>query len=142
MTKVKANDNIKVHYTGTLNSGEVFDSSEGREPLAFTAGAGQMIKGFDDAVIGMELNESKTVTIPSEEAYGPVQDQLIQEIPKSSLPEGLNPEVGQKLSSRYPDGQEVIVEVVKATEDSITIDANHVLAGKDLTFEIKVVEIN
>lgn len=140
--KAKANDNVKVHYTGKLTTGEVFDSSEGREPLAFTVGGGQMIKGFDQAVDGMELNEQKTVTIPASEAYGDHKEELIQQIPKSNLPEGMNPEVGQKLVATNDLGHQTQVSVTAVTEDEITIDANHDLAGKDLVFDIQLVEIN
>ncbi|MEQ9405711.1 MAG: peptidylprolyl isomerase [Cyclobacteriaceae bacterium] len=139
--KAKANDNVKVHYTGKLTSGEVFDSSEGRDPLAFTVGGGQMIRGFDEAVDGMELNEKKTVTIPAAEAYGEHKTELIQEIPKSSLPEDMNPEVGQKLVATNDLGHQTQVAVTEVSVDTITIDANHDLAGKDLVFDIKLVEI-
>lgn len=140
--KAKANDNVKVHYTGKLTTGEVFDSSEGRDPLAFTVGGGQMIKGFDEAVDGMELNEKKTVTIPAQEAYGDRKPELIQEIPKSNLPEDMNPEVGQKLVATNDLGHQTQVSVTEVTAETITIDANHDLAGKDLVFDIELVEIN
>lgn len=139
--KAKANDKVKVHYTGKLTTGEVFDSSEGREPLEFTVGGGQMIKGFDEAVNGMELNEKKTVTIPTAEAYGEHRDELIQEVPKNQLPEDMNPEVGQKLVATNDLGHQTYVSVTNVTEESITVDANHELAGKDLVFDIQLVEI-
>lgn len=139
--KAKANDNVKVHYTGKLTSGEVFDSSEGRDPLAFTVGGGQMIKGFDEAVDGMSVNEKKTVTIVAAEAYGEHREELIQEIPKSNLPEEMKPEVGQKLMATNDLGHQTQVAVTQVSEDSITIDANHDLAGKDLVFDIQLVEI-
>ena len=132
---------MKVHYTGKLTTGEVFDSSEGREPLAFTVGGGQMIKGFDVAVDGMELNEKKTVTIVAEDAYGAHKDELIQQIPKSNLPEDMEPEVGQKLVATNDLGHQTQVAVVEVTNSEITIDANHDLAGKDLVFDIELVEI-
>ncbi len=140
--KAKANDNVKVHYKGKLTSGEVFDSSEGREPLAFTVGGGQMIKGFDNAVDGMELNEKKTVTIPAKDAYGEHRNELIQQIPKSNLPEDMNPEIGQKLVATNDLGHQTQVSVIDVTDEDITIDANHDLAGKDLVFDIELVEIN
>ena len=140
--KAKANDNVKVHYTGKLTSGEVFDSSEGREPLAFTVGGGQMIKGFDEAVDGMELNEKKTVTIVASEAYGDHKAELVQEIPKNQLPEDMNPELGQKLIATNDLGHQTQVSVIDVTEESITVDANHDLAGKDLVFDIELVQIN
>lgn len=140
--KAKANDNVKVHYTGKLTTGEVFDSSEGKDPLAFTVGGGQMIKGFDEAVDGMMLNEMKTVTIVAEEAYGGHKAELIQEILKSTLPEEMKPEVGQKLMATNDLGHQTQVAVTQISEDFITIDANHDLAGKDLIFDIKLVEID
>ncbi len=140
--KAKANDNVKVHYTGKLTSGEVFDSSEGREPLAFTVGGGQMIKGFDDAVDGMELNEKKTVTIEAKDAYGEHKNELIQQIPKSNLPEDMQPEIGQKLIATNDLGHQTQVSVIDVTAEDITIDANHDLAGKDLVFDIELVEIS
>jgi FKBP-type peptidyl-prolyl cis-trans isomerase 2 len=141
MSKAKTNDKVKVHYTGKLTSGEVFDSSINREPLQFVLGSGQMIPGFDHAVNGMELNEKKTVTIPSDQAYGPTNDQLIQEIPKTQLPEELKPEIGQTLVATGPEGQQTQVLVTDVTDSAIMIDANHPLAGKDLVFEIELVEI-
>ncbi len=139
--KAKAQDTVKVHYTGKLTTGEVFDSSEGREPLQFTVGGGQMIKGFDEAVDGMGLNEKKTVTIPSAEAYGDHNAELIQEVPKNQLPEEMKPEVGQKLVATNEQGHETYVSVTAVTEEAITVDANHDLAGKDLVFDIELVEI-
>ncbi|WP_462251377.1 FKBP-type peptidyl-prolyl cis-trans isomerase [Ekhidna sp.] len=139
--KAKANDKVKVHYTGKLTSGEVFDSSEGRDPLEFTVGGGQMIKGFDEAVNGMELKEKKTVTIPSAEAYGERREELIQEVPKDQLPEDMNPEVGQKLVATNDLGHQTYVSVTAVTDQVITVDANHELAGKDLVFDIELVEI-
>ena len=139
--KVKTNDKVKVHYTGKLTTGEVFDSSEGRDPLEFTVGGGQMIKGFDEAVNGMVLNEKKTVTIPSDEAYGARREDLIQEVPRDQLPAEMNPEVGQQLMATNDLGHQTPVSVTAVNEASITVDANHMLAGKDLVFEIELVEI-
>lgn len=141
MPKAKANDTVKVHYTGKLTSGEVFDSSENRDPLQFTVGAGQMIKGFDAAVDGMELNEKKTVTIPADEAYGQHNPQLIQEVSRTQLPEGMDPQIGQTLMAQGQGGQPIELVVTDATADSITVDANHRLAGQDLVFDIELVEI-
>ena len=140
--KAKANDKVKVHYTGKLTTGEVFDSSEGREPLAFTVGGGQMIKGFDNAVDGMEVNEKKTVTIPASEAYGEHRPELVQKVMRKDLPEGMNPEVGQKLVATGDGGQQMYVLVTETSEETIVIDGNHDLAGKDLVFEIELVSIN
>lgn len=142
MDKVKDKDKVSVHYTGTLADGEVFDSSKGREPLSFTVGEGQMIPGFENAVRGMGINETKTVTIKSEDAYGELREEMVQKIDKSQLPPDLEPEVGQQLASTLPDGQQIIVRVTDVSDSHITIDANHPLAGKELTFEIEVVSIN
>ena len=139
--KAKTNDKVKVHYTGKLTTGEVFDSSQGRDPLEFTVGGGQMIKGFDQAVNGMELNEQKTVTIVAAEAYGDKRDDLIQEIPRDQLPADMQPEIGQKLVATNDLGHQTQVSVTNVSDTSITIDANHDLAGKDLVFEIELVEI-
>ena len=139
--KAKTNDKVKVHYTGKLTSGEVFDTSKERAPLEFTVGGGQMIKGFDEAVNGMAINEQKTVTIPSAEAYGERRDDLIQEVPKEQLPEDMQPEVGQKLVATNDLGHQTQVSVTDVSDAAITIDANHELAGKDLVFDIELVEI-
>lgn len=142
MSLVKKDDNVKVHYTGKLTNGEVFDSSEGREPLAFTVGAGQMIAGFDKGVLDMKINEKKTITIPASEAYGEVNESLIQEVPSNQLPEEIKPEEGMALTATSPDGanHQLIIREVK--EDSIIVDGNHPLAGKELIFDVEVVEIN
>ena len=138
---VETGDNIKVHYTGTLDDGSIFDSSKGREPLAFTAGAGQMIKGFDAAVIGMKVGEVKTITILAEDAYGPYNDELLLTFPRDKLPEGMEPKVNDRLALTQSDGRQVPVVVTEVTGEGIIVDANHELAGKDLTFEIELVEL-
>ncbi len=138
----KANDKVKVHYKGTLKTGEVFDSSEGRDPLEFTLGTGQVIPGFDNGIQGMAVNESKTIDIPADKAYGDVKKELIQEVPKSHLPEEIKPEVGMQLMSNTPDGQQIPLIVTEVKDESITVDANHPLAGKDLTFEVTLISIN
>jgi FKBP-type peptidyl-prolyl cis-trans isomerase SlpA len=138
---VKANDTVKVHYKGTLEDGQVFDESAGRDPLQFTIGEGQLIPGFENAVLGMAIDDVKTVTIPSGEAYGPVKDELMQEISKEYLPEDLDVEVGMQLVSKQENGAELVVNVSEIKDETIIIDANHPLAGKDLTFEIQLVEI-
>jgi FKBP-type peptidyl-prolyl cis-trans isomerase 2 len=137
----KANDKVKVHYKGTLDNGQIFDSSEGKDPLEFTLGTGQVISGFDKGVIGMEVNQSKTINIPCAEAYGEVREELIQEVPKSQLPEEIKPEVGLQLVSKTPDGNQIPLVVTEVKEQSIVVDANHPLAGQDLTFEVTLVEI-
>jgi peptidylprolyl isomerase len=141
MSQVKEKDTVVVHYTGKLGNGEVFDSSEGREPLEFTMGAGQLIPGFEKAVKGMAVEESKTFDIPCEEAYGKVREDLHYEVPRNNFPEHINPEPGMRLSMGTSDGQEIPVTVTNVGEQSVNLDANHPLAGKDLTFEVKVVEI-
>lgn len=142
MSQVKKDDVVKVHYTGTLNNGDVFDSSLNREPLEFTVGAGQMIPGFEKGVLDMELHEKRTVKIPASEAYGEVREELFQEIAKDQLPDSIKPEVGMALSAQMPNGmsQQLIISEVK--DNTIVVDANHPLAGKELNFEIEVVEIN
>jgi len=142
MTKVKNNDTVKVHYTGTLTDGTIFDSSEDREPLEFTLGQGMLIPGFESAVIGMAVNETRTCNIPCDEAYGEKNPEMVQQVPKSQLPEDLKAEIGMQLMSSMPDGSEFPVMVIDVTDENITVDANHPLAGQDLTFEIKVVSIN
>lgn len=142
MSQVKKDDTVKVHYTGKLKNGEVFDSSLNREPLEFKVGSGMMIPGFEKGVLDMELNEKKTIEIPSEEAYGAVKDELFQEVPKSQLPEEIKPEVGMGLAAQMPDGKQQQLRIAEVKEDSIVVDANHPLAGKDLNFEVEVVEIS
>jgi FKBP-type peptidyl-prolyl cis-trans isomerase SlpA len=137
----KTNDKVKVHYKGTLSNGEIFDSSEGRDPLEFTLGSGQVIPGFDKGIQGMKINESKTINIPFAEAYGDVREDLIQEVAKKDLPPEIKPEVGLKLASQTPDGQQIPLVVTEVKENSIVVDANHPLAGKDLTLEITLVEV-
>ena len=141
MNQVRENNTVKVHYTGKLSDGRVFDSSEGKEPLEFTLGKGQMIPGFEKGVIDMKLNEKKTITISEEEGYGSVNADLRQEVKKSELPEDLTPEVGMGLVAKSTNGQETNLRVVKVEEDSIIIDGNHPLAGKDLIFDLEVVAI-
>ncbi|MGF1534808.1 MAG: peptidylprolyl isomerase [Bernardetiaceae bacterium] len=139
---IKKGDQIAVHYTGKFTNGTVFDSSLPRqEPLKFTVGAGQMIKGFDQAVLGMQLNEEKTVTLPPEEAYGIEEPDNFVELPNSRLPEGMSPEVGETLTLSTQNGEfQVRVHACKA--DSIVLNANHPMAGKTLVFDIKIMEIN
>jgi peptidylprolyl isomerase len=142
MSQAKSGDNVKIHYTGTLEDGTEFDSSAGREPLAFALGTGQVIAGFDNAVDGMTVGESKTVTIPAGEAYGDRHEQLVQQVPKTALPEEMKPEVGMQLQSQSPEGQVMNLVVTGVEEDSITVDANHPLAGQALTFAIELVAID
>lgn len=141
MQKVETGNTVKVHYTGKLEDGQVFDTSADREPLEFQIGKGQMIPGFEVGIMGMELKEKKTISIPSEQAYGPIKDELFFDIKKEQLPEGLEPKVGMELVSKHQDGSEAIVKVSELKDDLVTIDANHPLAGKDLVFDIEVVGI-
>ncbi len=138
---VKVGDKIKVHYVGTFNDGEVFDSSVARsQPLEFTVGDGSMIKGFDEAVRGMAVEEKKKVAIVAKEAYGESSDDNVVSFPLTSLPEGMNPNIGDQLMLNN-QGQQIPVVVKGKTDTEIILDANHPMAGKDLNFEIEVVEI-
>lgn len=141
MSKVKEGDTVKVHYTGTLKNGEVFDTSQDREPLEFTLGQGQLIPGFENAVIGLGVGESTSVDISSEEAYGEEREDLIINVPKDQLPSEVEPQVGMQLQVNQQDGQPVPVRIKEVGETELTLDANHPLAGKDLSFEIKLVEL-
>jgi len=141
MTQAKSGDTVRIHYTGTLDDGTQFDSSDGRDPLEFALGGGQVIPGFDGAVDGMAVGESKSVTIPPEEAYGQRHEQLVQQVPKTALPEDMEPAVGMQLQSQGPDGQVMNLVVTEIVDDTITVDANHPLAGQALTFAIELVEI-
>jgi FKBP-type peptidyl-prolyl cis-trans isomerase 2 len=139
--QVKKGDVIRVHYTGTLNDGSQFDSSVGRSPLEFTVGAGQMIAGFDAGVVGMSIGEKKTIQIDPDNGYGQKDPNAIIEFPASNVPEGMQVEVGMKLNLQNQYGQPVPVEVIEVKEEVIIMDANHFLAGKDLIFEVELVEI-
>lgn len=141
MNYVKPNDTVKVHYTGKLANGKVFDSSLEREPLEFTMGQGQLIPGFEKGVLDMKVKEKKTVEIPFADAYGPRKEEMVQEISKDQLPPEITPEVGMGLVSTNPDGQQMQLTVTEVKDSSVVLDANHPLAGEDLTFEIEVVEI-
>jgi peptidylprolyl isomerase len=138
---VNNGDVVKVDYTGTLSDGTMFDSSIGREPLEFTVGAGQMIAGFDSAVVGMKVGQTKKVTIPAAQAYGEHQDNMVMEVPKDRLPPDMTPKVGDHLATTQPNGRQLEVVITAVNDSSVIIDANHFLAGKDLTFEITLVEI-
>lgn len=142
MSKVKENDTVEVHYTGKLKNGQVFDSSLEREPLKVTLGQQNLIPGFENGLLNMALNEKKTVVIPMEEAYGDIQKELFQKVPKSELPEEIEPEIGMGLMAKNPDGTERQIRIVDVKDDAIIIDANHPLAGQELTFELEIVEIH
>ena len=141
MSQAAAGDTVRIHYTGKLDDGTQFDSSAGREPLEFALGAGQVVPGFDKAVTGMNVGESKSVRIPPEDAYGPRHEQLVHEVPKSALPEDIDPSVGMALQARGSDGQTVQLTVTAVAAESITVDATHPLAGHALNFDIELVEI-
>jgi FKBP-type peptidyl-prolyl cis-trans isomerase SlpA len=141
MNQVKENNTIKVNYTGKLSDGQVFDSSEGKEPLEFTLGQGQIIPGFEKGVMDMKLNEKKTITIAKEEAYGEINDDLKQEVQKTELPEDITPKVGMGLISKTPDGKETNLRVIEVKAETVVIDGNHPLAGEALIFEVEVVGI-
>ncbi|MFC2042515.1 peptidylprolyl isomerase [Chloroflexota bacterium] len=139
--EAKEADTVKVHYTLTLEDGTVYYSSLEGEPNEYILGQDQIIPDFEKAIIGMKVGESKTITIPAEGAHGSYKNELIFVMSRDSLPEGLNPEIGQQLQAVRPDGQVDIVTILKVSDDSVTVDANHPLAGKDLTVEIELVEI-
>lgn len=141
MAPAKDGDTVKIHYTGKLQDGTVFDSSAGREPLSFTIGSGQVIPGFEEAVIGMVENETKNVTIPVDRAYGPRNEELLINVPRSQVPSDINPEEGQRLQLQGPGNQPVLVVVTEVTDEHIVLDANPPLAGKELIFDIELLEI-
>ena len=132
---------VQVHYTGTLQDGTMFETSVGREPLEFTLGEDRMIPGFEQAVLGMKIGESKTVTIPAEDAYGPYDADMTLVVSREELPGDMTPEVGQQLEMTGSDGGTIIVIITEVSDTTVTLDANHPLAGKDLTFEIELVSI-
>jgi peptidylprolyl isomerase len=141
MAKTKKGDSVKVHYTGRLDDGTVFDSSKDREPLEFSVGKGQVIKGFDEAVTGLSEGEKKTIRIPSGEAYGDYKEELLITINKSQIPKDIDLKEGLHLQLKQPEGTMLNVLVKGMTEETVTLDANHPFAGKDLTFDIELVGI-
>ena len=134
-------DTVRVHYTGTLADGTMFDTSREREPLEFIMGKGKMIPGFEEATRDMQVGQVKTVTIPAEKAYGPYHDEMVVAVPREQLSADLSPVIGQRLQMQQTEGGYTIVIVTEVTETTITVDANHPLAGKDLIFEIELVEV-
>ena len=141
MTAVKRGDNIKVHYTGKFEDGTVFDSSAGKEPLEFAVGSGQVIPGFEEAVVGMKVGEKKDVFIPVEKAYGVRNDDLVMTVPTAHVPPDIKPEIGQRLEMGAPDGGVLRVVIVDITDEEIILDANPPLAGNNLLFELELVAI-
>ncbi len=141
MAQVKSGDKVKVHYHGRLTDGTTFDSSEGREPLEFEVGAGMVIKGFDEGVTGMNVGDKKTIEIPFMEGYGPSSEEMFIQFPKDQFPPDMKPEIGQQLTLSNGSGQYFQVRVTEILDEAVVLDANHPLAGKDLVFDIELVEI-
>jgi peptidylprolyl isomerase len=141
MQQVKKGDTIKVHYHGKLADGSTFDSSEGREPLEFEVGGGMVIPGFDEGVTGMAVGEKKTILIPADEAYGPKQEEMLMEFPRDRFPADMVPEVGMQLNMSNGSGQNFPVTITEVGDENVMLDANHPLAGEDLTFDLELVEI-
>ncbi len=142
MAEVKAGDTVQLHYTGTLLDGTTFDSSAGRDPLQFEVGSGQIIPGLDVAIPGMKVGEKKVVKIAADDAYGQVNPEMRQAVPREGIPAEIPLEVGTQLQMQTPDGQAMPVTVVDVDEATVTLDANHPLAGKDLQFDIELVNID
>lgn len=140
MASARPGDTVRVHYTGKLGDETVFDSSAGRDPLEFTIGEGRVIPGFETAVEGMAVGEERTVTIPVEQAYGERRDEMVATVGRDQFPPSIEPEVGLQLQMNQ-NGQPIPVRVTEVSEESVTLDANHPLAGQDLTFDVELVEI-
>lgn len=141
MTQAKSGDTVRIHYTGTLQDGSVFDSSEGRDPLEFQLGSGQVIPGFDSGVTGMAVGDRKTVTIPCAQAYGEVIDEAKQVVARTHIPADIPLDIGTQLQMQSADGRAMMVTVAEVTDEAVTLDGNHPLAGKDLTFALELVSI-
>ena len=141
MKKAKNGDTVKVHYTGSLDDGTIFDSSEGKDPLQFTIGEGQLLQAFEQGVIGLAEGDSNKIQLTAQEGYGLKQDKLIGKLPLEALPAGLAPEVDMRLQMKTPEDQVIVLKIVEMSDNDITVDANHELAGEDLNFEIELVEI-
>lgn len=142
MTQVKTGDTVHIHYTGTLNDGTKFDSSEGREPLSFEVGSGQIIPGLDSAIPGMTVGDKKTVNVSCDEAYGQVNPEMTQAVPRADIPADIPLETGTRLQMQTQNGQVIPVTVTAVDDSTVTLDANHPLAGQDLTFDIELVKID
>lgn len=141
MGQAKNGDTVKVHYTGKLEDGTVFDSSADRDPLEITIGSGSIIPRFEEAIVGMAPGESKTIEISADDAYGPHREEGVVVVDRNEFPPDLNPEVGQQLQIQQPDGQALVVAVTNVSESNVTLDGNHPLAGKDLTFDVELMTI-
>ncbi len=141
MSEAKSGDTVRIHYTGTLTDGSEFDSSAGRDPLEFTIGGGQIIPGLEREIVGMKVGETKTVTAVADEAYGQPNPAAMQEVPRASIPPEIELAVGGQLQAVTQDGKQISVTIAAISDDTVTMDANHPLAGKDLVFEVELVEI-
>lgn len=141
MAQAQSGDTVTIHYTGTLEDGTTFDSSVGHDPLEFIIGSGQVIPGFEEAVMGMTCGEKKKVTIPVDKAYGKRNEEMVIQAPRNQVPPDIDPEVGQQLQMGGPNGETIIVRIIEVTDEHITLDANPPLAGKDLTFDLELVAI-
>lgn len=141
MTQAKHGDTVRIHYTGRLTDGTQFDSSDGRDPLEFQVGSGQIIKGLNDQIEGMAVGDKQTVTIPADAAYGAHQAEGVQTVPRAQIPEGVDTAVGARLQATGSDGRTMTLTVVDTSDAEITVDANHPLAGKDLVFDVELVEV-
>lgn len=141
MAQAQYGDEVTIHYTGKLEDGTVFDTSTDRSPLHFAIGDGQIIPGFERAILGMSPGESRTIKVPMDEAYGPRREEMILVVDRNEFPAHMKPEAGQLVEMRHPDGRRIIVTVMDISQSRVTLDANHPLAGKDLTFDIQLLEI-
>jgi peptidylprolyl isomerase len=141
MTEASSGNTVRIHYTGRLTDGTEFDTSAGSEPLEFELGAGQIISGLDEAVTGMKVGETSTVTVPADKAYGPHHPEAVSAVPRENIPEGIALEPGLRLQAQREDGTALALTVVEIGEDRVTLDANHPLAGRDLVFELELVEV-
>ena len=141
MASAQAGDTVRVHYTGKLDDGTVFDSSAGSDPIEFVIGDHQVIPGFEDGVMGMAIGETKTITIPFDQAYGAYDDELVLDVPRAQFPDHITPEIGEALQLQQPDGNVITVIISEVSDESVTLDANHPLAAEDLTFDLQLAEI-
>jgi len=141
MAQAKIGDTVRVHYTGKLEDGTTFDTSNNRDPLQFTIGKCEVVPGFEEAVVGMKPGESKTAKVPADKAYGPHRKEMVVVVNRNRFPADMEPKVDQQLQIRQEDGERIIVMVTEVSESSVTLDANHPLAGKDMTFDIQLVEV-
>ncbi len=141
MSQVKKGDTVHIHYTGTLRDGSVFDSSEGRDPLAFTVGSGQIIPGLEAAVEGMSVGDTRRVEVPSDQAYGPVQEEARQAVPRADIPDEIPMEVGTQVNAQNQEGEVMTLTIHEVADQHVVLDANHPLAGQDLIFDVELVAI-